>query len=219
MLKTALFYMGRYLLKVYTVFMLRLDFRNRNTLPKGPKIIVANHPTTSDPFYLTALTKGRSSILIKDILFAIPVFGWYLRYTGHIPVAKLHGRAAFNEALNKLRNGISVIIFIEGNVTGFLDKLSRPKTGAVRLALLTSTPIVPMGIGVDERRILDINSTISGVREIGRWYFSGPYSITMGRPIHLKGAGFDKEKVQFYSNKLMGIVKNLAKKSSDRIKN
>jgi 1-acyl-sn-glycerol-3-phosphate acyltransferase len=211
--------MGRYLLKVYTVFMLRLDFRNRNTLPKGPKIIVANHPTTSDPFYLTALTKGRSSILIKDILFAIPVFGWYLRYTGHIPVAKLHGRAAFNEALKKLRNGISVIIFIEGNVTGFLDKLSRPKTGAVRLSLLTSVPIVPIGIGVDERMVFDINSTINGVVETGRWYLKGPYILTIGKSIYFKGSVFNIKKIQENSLKLMETVRSLAKKSSDRIKN
>lgn len=214
MFQRLLYFLGGKLVKIYTKLLLRMDVLWHSPLPKGPKIIVTNHPTTSDPFILTSITNNHTPILIKKILFDVPIFGKYLRLAGHIPVVEGKGHEAFKRALNFLNKGKSVIVFIEGNLSS--QKLS-PKTGAVRLALSSGKPIIPMGIGVKKANIKLIDSIIRGTKEIGNWYFKGPYAITVGKPIKIFGNIKNKCRVKILSNNLMQEIIILAKQSSKRI--
>jgi 1-acyl-sn-glycerol-3-phosphate acyltransferase len=186
-------------------------------IPGGPKIIVANHPTTSDPFILTSMSNGQASVIIKESLFDVPIFGRYLHWAGHIPIRVGQGKSAFDEALKNLKKGITVIVFIEGSVSTFVHKLKKPKTGAIRLALASNIPIIPVGIGVRGKNIKPILSKIKGVKEWGKWYFKGPYAITIGKPINLKGSVQNRTRVRKLSKWLAKKISILQNESALRI--
>ncbi len=217
-IKKFLYYAGGRIVFAYTKIMLKMDIQRKFNIPKGAKIIVANHPTTTDPFILTSISKGQAAVLVKDILFDVPVFGTYLHLAGHIPVGKETGKIAFMNALEKLKKGITVIVFIEGTTSNFINKMNKPKTGAVRLALLSGKPIVPVGIGVTQKNVRDIKSFIKGVQEWGRWYFKGPYAISIGRPIKLTGSIEDRKKIKSLSSWLSEKISILANESRNRVK-
>ena len=217
MLRSVLYSLGSRFVKVYSKVMFRMDIFRHSHIPTGAKIIVANHPTTTDPFILTSISNGQASVLIKDVLFDIPIFGKYLHLAGHIPVVKGKGTEAFEEALEKLKKGITVIVFIEGDLSKFLHKVSKPKTGAIRLALLSGRPLIPIGISVKRKNIRLMKSIIKGVQEWGKWYFRGPYAITIGKPISLKGGVGNWDNVKKLSSKLGGIISLLEKDGAKRL--
>lgn len=205
------------MVKAYSKIMLKRSVVFDFPVPSGAKIIVSNHPTTSDPFILTSFSNGQACVLIKEVLFDVPVFGRYLKWSGHIPVSKNQGKLAFEKALKLLKEGITVIVFIEGDLSSLINKLNKPKTGAVRLALLSHAPIIPMGVSVRERNIKNIKSVIKGITEWGRWYFRGPYAITVGKQINLKGNIENRSEVRKLSNWLSQKVSHLTKESALRI--
>jgi 1-acyl-sn-glycerol-3-phosphate acyltransferase len=213
----ALYYLGGKAVKVYSKIMLRMSVVSHFPMPKGAKIIVANHPTTSDPFILTSFSNGQAAVLIKNSLFNVPLFGYYLHRAGHIPVIKNDGGAAFKRALELLKKGITVIVFVEGDLSKFIHVMKKPKTGAVRLALASGASIIPVGISVKKRNLRSLRSVIKGIEEWGRWYFKGPYAITVGRAINLKGDGKDQGHVRKLSSWLSGKISGLAKESTSRV--
>lgn len=218
-IRKALYFLGGKAVGVYSKFMFQMSVARYANMPMGAKILVANHPTTTDPFVLTSYTNGQASVLIKDILFDIPIFGKYLHFSGHIPVINGKGTEAFEKALVKLNKGITIVVFIEGDLSKFLHKVNKPKTGAVRLALASKRPIIPIGISVRKKNIRSIKSIINGVSEWGKWYFKGPYAITFGKPINLKGNIKNWKQVENLSKWLANKISLLQKESAKRLIN
>ena len=68
-----LYYVGGKLVKAYSKLMFRMSINSHSLIPTGAKIIVANHPTTTDPFILTSISNGQAAVLIKDVLFDVPM--------------------------------------------------------------------------------------------------------------------------------------------------
>jgi len=213
----ALYYLGGKFVKVYSKIMLRMNVVSHCPMPKGAKIIVANHPTTSDPFILTSFSNGQAAVLIKNSLFNVPLFGYYLHHAGHIPVIKDDGGIAFKRALELLKKGITVIVFVEGDLSKFIHVMKKPKTGAVRLALASGASIVPVGIGVKKRNLKNLRSVIKGIEEWGRWYFKGPYAITVGHAINLRGNVKNRNRVRELSLWLSEKISSLEKESTARV--
>jgi 1-acyl-sn-glycerol-3-phosphate acyltransferase len=213
-----LYYLGGKLVRVYSKIMLRMSVVSHFPIPKGPKIIVANHPTTSDPFILTSVSNGQGAVLIKGILFDIPVFGRYLHWAGHIPVRVDEGKIAFEKALELLKDGVTIIVFVEGNLSEFIHKMRKPRTGAIRLALASGASIIPMGISVKKRNLKNLRSVIRGVEEWDRWYFKGPYALTIGRSISITGSAEDRPRVKKLSIWLANKIGILQKESTKRIR-
>ena len=216
--KKVFYRVGSIIVGTYSKIMFKMDVQKHINIPRGAKIIVANHPTTIDPFILTSISHGQAAVLIKDVLFDVPVFGRYLRLSGHIPVGRESGKIAFDKALEKLKKGITVIVFIEGDLSKLIHKVDKPKTGAVRLAMLSGKPIIPIGISVKEKNVKWIKSVIKGVQEWGKWYFKGPYVLSIGKPISLRGNVEDRNKVKYLTNWLGKKVSGLAKESRNRLK-
>jgi 1-acyl-sn-glycerol-3-phosphate acyltransferase len=204
--------------RLYTGLMLQMDILWLEPFPPGPKLIVANHPSTTDPFYLGLLSSQPVSLLIMEALFLVPIFGAFLRLSGHIPVAPGRGRPAFDAAHRRLLRGHSVAIFPEGELSPPEGGCSRPRTGAARLALLTGVPIIPVGIYLprDQRRA--IGPTIAGERQRGYLYLRGEYSMTVGQPMHFEGDVHDREHVVAVSEQIMQQISALAQESERRVK-
>ena len=194
-----------------------MDVVSHAPMPKGPKILVANHPTTSDPFILLKTTRDRLSVCIKQSIFGIPLFGTYLKLSGHIPVNLQEGRQAYDRALKYLNEGVSVLVFIEGDITPMTGVALKPRTGAVRLAYASGAPIIPIGIGIQKKNIHYIDHTIRGKYEQGLWYFRGRYALTIGKPLHVTGNIEDRSRVRFMTQYIMNTITKLATASANRV--
>ena len=115
--------------------------------PLRSYIIMANHQSYFDIFLLLFLP-----VLIrwmaKKELFNIPIFGRILRWIGAIEVDRENKSKAYlsiKQAVDKIRNGSTVLIFPEG--TRSTDgKLLPFNKGGFSLAILSGAPILPITI-------------------------------------------------------------------------
>lgn len=197
--------------------MFSLDVEYHAPLPAGSKILAPNHPTTTDPFLLLGLTREHISILIEKKIFKVPFWGKVMLKGGQIPVDKENGRVAFNAGHDRLRNGETIAIYPEGHVSPHDGGFCEPKTGVVRLALMTGAPIIPIGIYVDRSRIRLVDTKIGDEDdEVATWYFNGPYAMTVGAPIRLDGDLEDREYVRAASKSLMTRITQLTHESAYR---
>jgi len=127
-------------------------------------IIISNHEKLIDPFLILYPVLKK---LNKKIHFIATPTWWFLgeticrKWLGCIPL--FNSEQAYNEAKNYVKSGKIVGICPEGHLNA---KIRYPKTGAVRLALDTKMPILPIGIKSS--------------------YLPFSSEITIGKPVHLK---------------------------------
>lgn len=217
MIEELMYQISRPIVKSYTGSMLKMDVKWHEPLPKGAKIIVANHPTTTDPFFVATLASHQVFILINELLFKVPVLGEYLRRSGHIPVVAGNGKAAMDEAMDRLRNGDTIVIFPEGALSPAEGGYCEPRTGAARLALMSGVPVIPVGIHLPLERVKFIKSMVEGKVEIGRWYINGPYNMTIGRPLVFRGNVENHAYTRQVSKAIMHHIIEMAHQSRGRI--
>jgi len=115
---------------------------------KGPYIFMSNHQGAYDIFTLLAHLPYQFKWLAKKELFSIPFFGWTMAAVGYISIDRGGTRDtvdAMNEAAQKIRDGMSVVIFPEGSRSP--DGSIQPfKKGGFTLAIKSKVPIVPIAI-------------------------------------------------------------------------
>ncbi|MEP7203287.1 MAG: lysophospholipid acyltransferase family protein [Ilumatobacteraceae bacterium] len=142
-----------------TAFVSRLQIERQRgrreaarTLPSGPIIVISNHTSYADGVMLALACRrmGRSlRLLATSGVFRAPVLGTVARTLGFIKVKRgaADASTSLDEAALALAEGEAVGIFPEGRLTR--DPMmwpERAKTGAVRLALRTGAPIVPVAM-------------------------------------------------------------------------
>jgi 1-acyl-sn-glycerol-3-phosphate acyltransferase len=126
--------------------------RAARRLPEGPVIVIANHTSYADGVLLALASRrlGRSlRLLATNGVFRVPILGRTFRRLGFIPVARggPHAAAALDAAAEALAAGEAVGVFPEGRITRDPSRWpERAKTGAVRLALRSGAPIVPVAM-------------------------------------------------------------------------
>jgi 1-acyl-sn-glycerol-3-phosphate acyltransferase len=198
--------------------MLRFDVRWHGTLPSGPMIFVANHPSATDPFLIHMITRQQMNVMITAKAFKVPVFGWFLQKVQEIPVPLTQGSAALEQARRHIDQGRSVAIFIEGHISPLEGGFLPPRSGAARLALSTGVPVVPVGIFLHRERCHNIRSRITGgIPSEARWYLRGPYAVTVGQPTQFEGDVEDHDHVDRVSETIMDKIRALAHESEKRI--
>ncbi|MFA5134854.1 MAG: lysophospholipid acyltransferase family protein [Patescibacteria group bacterium] len=158
--------------------------RGREHLPKEyPFIIAANHGGFLDAPALAVLMFEHYN---RPVYFFTKEEYWKRlggrlsgNWLGLIPVYYQDKRRSLLEAIATVRRGQSVGIFPEGTRNTDPIELRRAKTGAVRLALETGAPLVPVGIR---------NGTGHSFWEVFRSMFTkqGFIDITIGKPMSLK---------------------------------
>ena len=216
MFQNIWYQIGRSVVNLYVRKMMRADIHQDAPFPKGAKIIAVNHPSTNDPAFITALSQEHMTILIKETVFKVPLFGRSLRLAGHVPVVAGCGRDALEQGIRLLRAGRTVMIFPEGEISpsgGF----KKPHTGVARLALATGVPVVPVGISLDANRVKVVVSKIDGDMEPSSWYLRGPYAMTVGEPVRFTGSMDDRDHVRQVAGQIMQHVMTLSRRGDARI--
>jgi 1-acyl-sn-glycerol-3-phosphate acyltransferase len=128
----------------------RRDWQGQEKLPSGGFVLAPNHISHLDPFLIShfMVDQGISPrFLAKDTLMTLPVGGRILRNAEQIPVYRSTGGAAesLRAAVAAVEAGSVVTIYPEGTITR--DPGAWPmsgRTGAVRVALSTGRPLVPV---------------------------------------------------------------------------
>jgi 1-acyl-sn-glycerol-3-phosphate acyltransferase len=197
--------------------MLKMNVQKLGEFPAGAKIIAANHPSTTDPFFVASMVGQQSFILINEVLFQVPILGEYLRRSGHIPVQAGNGQVAMETALERLAEGKTIIIFPEGALSPLGGGFEKPRTGVARLALQSGAPVIPVGIHLNWKRVRVVRSVVRGKDEYGRWYISGPYNQTVGAPLYYKGDVNDRENTRRVAENVMHHIIELARISQNRM--
>ncbi|HSB06366.1 MAG TPA: lysophospholipid acyltransferase family protein [Thermodesulfobacteriota bacterium] len=115
---------------------------------ESPYIFMSNHQGSYDIFAFLGYLPFQFKWLAKKELFSIPVIGWAMTAAGYISIDREGTREtvkAMNKAAQKIREGMSVVIFPEG--TRSADGSIQPfKKGGFTLAIKSKVPIVPMAI-------------------------------------------------------------------------
>lgn len=120
------------------------------TLPAGPCVLVANHPTLVDVTAILAVVRS-ACIVVKHDLYAGRVMGPLLRSAWHIDAGgdgELPAAAVVDGAVERIRAGFSVLIFPEGTRSP-ANGLRRFQRGAFEIALRANVPIVPIVLRCD----------------------------------------------------------------------
>lgn len=212
-----LYYASAPVVDTFTTAMLKMDIQFHTRMPAGGKIVAANHPSTTDPFFVAAVIREKSFILINNVLFQVPVLGTYLRYSGHIPVVAGGGQAALDAAAEHLRAGHTILIFPEGDLSPETGGFQEPRTGTARLALMTGAPVIPVGVHLAHERCHVVRSIVKGEEHYGRWYLNGPYNVTVGDALHYSGDVEDRPHVRKVANLIMHQIIELAHESKRRL--
>lgn len=169
--------------KPILVVLRRPDWRGVAGIPRvGGAVLAANHVSHLDPLLVAemVLAEGRvPRFLAKDSLFSGPVVGRWFRAAGHVEVDRVAGRAGYDNAVSAARDGRLLLVYPEGSITKREDGLPMTmKSGAVRIALEASVPLVP----VAQWGAQEILPAYSGQL---RWGWRRRVSVLVGPPIPL----------------------------------
>jgi 1-acyl-sn-glycerol-3-phosphate acyltransferase len=219
-----LIHTGTAIMGAYARLFLNVDVLALSTIPPGPKIFACNHPTTTDPFLISLLTREPVRILVTGGAFLVPVLREYLQGAGHIPINRGEGRGdeVIDQAVQTLNDGKSVCIFPEGQLSpdeGAVYGVAPAHSGVGRIALASSAPVIPLGIAVDKSNIIILTKEFDFTDgpAVGRWVGSGTYAATIGPALSFAGDPGDYGEVQMVGERVIEEIRKLTAMSRRRI--
>ncbi len=215
----AIFGIQKVLMKVYSAALMNRNVVFEEDLPPGPRILVANHPTTSDPFLLALLVNRPLNIPITGMAFEVPLFGQILRAAGHIPVdmSGSGNQDVVAQAVNRLGGGKTIGIFPEGALSPAVGSFGAPRTGAARMALLSQAPVIPVGIYLSENAFLEKQLQTATCTDTARFVVRGDYFVSVGRAKTYRGDVNDRDYVRLVSRQIMADIAEQTRKSRERM--
>ncbi|HVE76910.1 MAG TPA: lysophospholipid acyltransferase family protein [Actinomycetota bacterium] len=122
---------------------------------EGPVIVVANHVSFLDSFWIPLSVPRRMVYLAKSDYFESRKTRWFFRALGMIPVkrdVKEKTEAALQAGIEVLEQGGVIGLYPEGTRSPD-GRLYRGRTGVARLALRSGAPVVPVGL-VGSREVM-----------------------------------------------------------------
>ncbi len=140
---------------IFFVSRVRTDVQGLELLePERGYVFVANHLSMFDHWAFLACLPCQFRFVAKESLFKIPFLGWHLKRAGNIAVSPRHHRAtirAFKAAAERVRAGISYVIYPEGGRTW--GEMLPFKKGSFLLPVHANAPIVPVTILAAHNRL------------------------------------------------------------------
>ncbi len=109
------------------------------------QLFVANHQSFFDIFTLAGFLPVQLRWMAKASLFYLPFVGWAMSAAHYVKVRRGNRKQslkAFNDALDRIKNGASAVIFPEGTRSND-GTIAEFKKGSHLLAIRSEVPIVP----------------------------------------------------------------------------
>ena len=151
-------------------------------------IFIGNHQSHFDVLSVFSAIPLTVRFMAKKELFKIPIFGWALYTSGTIRIDRSNRSRAIesmNNALDRIRNGVSVVVFPEGTRSED-GKIRSFKKGGFVLAIKGGIPIIPISVS-GSRFILQKHSSR---------IYPGEIKIVIGDPINSKDYSYqEREKL------------------------
>lgn len=126
---------------------IRYEFYGRENFQKGKSYIyVSNHTSFLDLPGIRMIIPGQFRPLAKKELLKIPVFSWIAQAATIIVDRSSHEsrKKSIDKLKLFLKQGISILIFVEGTQNRSKEILQPFHDGAFRIAVDTQQPILPM---------------------------------------------------------------------------
>lgn len=118
----------------------------KENIPEGPFVVLSNHQSPWETFYLQRKLRPVSVILKRELL-KIPVFGWGLAAVKPIAIDRTNPRQALRDVLlqgqKRIHEGMNVILFPEGTRITYGEYGNYARSGA-SLAIEANVPILPV---------------------------------------------------------------------------
>lgn len=170
---------------------------------KGPCVFIANHMSNLETFVLPSiiLSYKSSAFVIKSSLTHIPFFGSIMKATSSISIGRKNPsedlQTVLIEGENKLKRGISVIIFPQGTRQTFFDKKKFNSLG-VKVARRSNVPIIPIALKTDTLSNGKIFKDFGKLKREKTVYFK------FGSPLKIQGNGKEEHETvtEFISSSL-----------------
>lgn len=131
---------------------IRYEVTGLQNIPDQPGVILANHQSTWETFFLQKIFRPQTQLIKKELLY-VPFFGWAFALLKPIAINRNKARSSLQQ-LNRLggqrlRDGLWVLVFPEGTrvLPGQPVKFSR---GGAALACANNVPIVPVAHNAGE---------------------------------------------------------------------
>ena len=127
--------------------LLRIQVEGLENIPTEKGCILAsNHRSNLDPFVLNTVSPRPIFFMAKQELFRIPLFGWFIKKAGAIPVKRnKRDIGALKKAVNLLNEGYCIGIFPEGT-RAKPGEFRKPQSGVGLIVSKTDSPIIPIRI-------------------------------------------------------------------------
>ncbi len=201
------------ILRPWVRLLYKVEVTGMENLPKsGGYVLAANHVTTVDALAVAYMMYFRlhraPHFLAKEGLFKTPIVGPVLLAVGQIPVfrGQRNNTDPMEAAYKVLRAGHVIGIFPEGTLTRDPDLWPmRGRTGAIRLAIETGVPIVPVGQWGTEK----VMETYSSKLKPKPWH---KVNIIIGKPIDVSAYVAKKnstEELVLLTEKVMNEITKL----------
>ena len=133
--------------KVVAIMLYRPKIVGKENIPQNTAAIICpNHVHALDSAVIVVMSKRKVNVLAKEELFINGFVRWVASVFGIYPVKK--GKKSLESmkvSLKLLKNNELLMIFPEGTRKG-LAKGVKPKNGAIKLAIRSGVPIIPVGV-------------------------------------------------------------------------
>lgn len=131
---------------------IRYEVIGRENIPEQPGVVLSNHQSTWETFFLQQVFSPQTQLIKKELLY-VPFFGWAFALARPIAIDRSNARDSLKqlskEGGERLAEGSWILVFPEGTrvLPGQPAKFSR---GGAALACANMAPVVPVAHNAGE---------------------------------------------------------------------
>ncbi len=168
-----------------------------------PCVVIGNHMSVLETVILPViiLPIRKMTYIVKQSLLEYPVFRHIMRSRDPIAISRTNPRhdlkAVLEGGLDRLKNGISIIVFPQKTRSCSVDSTQFSTIG-IKLAQKANVPIVPLAL------LTDAWGNGKYVKDFGKIDSSKKVHFSFGEPMWIQGRGRNEHQavIQFITRKL-----------------